>query len=61
MAGAGWSIIATLAFWAWAACSLFFILKAFPRYGVFMRRPALIWGGLSVLLAGVWMCALRYA
>ena len=56
-----WSVIAVTSFWCWVACVLLFIWKSFPRLGVFQSRPAMIWGGASVVSAGVWMLALRLA
>jgi len=56
-----WPVIAIIMFWGWVASTLLFIFKAFPRLGVFQSRPALIWGTVSVVCAGLWMLALRMA
>ena len=56
-----WSVIAVTMFWCWVTSSLLFMFKAFPRLGVFQSKPALIWGGTSVVCASLWMIALRLA
>jgi hypothetical protein len=56
-----WSVLAVVAFWIWIATSLLFIFKAFPRFGVFQSRPALVWGIASMLSACLWVLALRQA
>ena len=56
-----WFVIAISSFWAWVVTSLLFIFKAFPRYGIFNARLALIWGSESFFCAILWVVALRIA
>lgn len=56
-----WALLGTLGAWGWIACTVGFILTAFPRRGAFAGRPALLWGGGVVLCYLLWFVGMAKA
>jgi hypothetical protein len=53
--------LAALAFVGWLVASGGFVLRALDAHGRLRPRPALRWGGASLLLLVAWMVLLRFA
>jgi len=53
--------LAALAFLGWIVASGGFVLRALDAHGRLRPRPALRWGGASLLLLVAWMLLLRFA
>lgn len=53
--------LTALAFVAWLGCSVGFVTRGLNARGRLRPRPALLWGGASLVLLVAWMVLLRHA
>lgn len=56
-----WSIITLIALFGWLTSTIMFLFKAFPERGLFMARPARVWGAAMLFCYGVWVVGLLNA
>lgn len=56
-----WSLVAVLSFWCWVAAVGLLIARAFPSGRHFQGSQALVWGGLGLLFAAIWVYGLPKA
>ena len=56
-----WALLCTLGAWGWIACTIGFILSAFPRRGAFNGRLASLWGAGVVVCYLLWFVGMAKA
>jgi hypothetical protein len=56
-----WSIITLIGLFGWISSALLFLFKAFPERGLFIARPARLWGALLLAFYAVWIVGMLNA
>jgi hypothetical protein len=59
--GVFWAIIVEIGFLGWVFSALLFIFRALRYENRLLARPALLYGGLTVLFYAVWIVGMMYA
>ncbi|WP_224981443.1 hypothetical protein [Geomonas agri] len=56
-----WSIVCVTGVWGFVACTIFFILRAFPARDCFEGKAALKWGAGVVVFFVMWIVGMMQA
>lgn len=56
-----WSLVCLVGLWGWVLSACLLLAKAFPSRGVFLARPALVWGGAFAVCYALWLAGMSHA